>query len=89
MLYIAITNHAVSLVLVRTDDGVQKPIYYINKSLQEAEVRYLPLEKAVLASIHATRKVPHYNIAKIIFQNPHIAKNFKPHLSYKWSTTQA
>ncbi|XP_075633844.1 uncharacterized protein LOC142606365 [Castanea sativa] len=35
--YLAVTNHAVSLVLVRNDDGVQKPIYYISKSLQEAE----------------------------------------------------
>ncbi|XP_075670165.1 uncharacterized protein LOC142639925 [Castanea sativa] len=58
--YLAVTNHAVSLVLVRNDDGVQKPIYYISKSLQEAEQRYLPLEKALLAVVHATRKLPHY-----------------------------
>jgi len=58
--YIAVTCHVVSLVLVKTEDGVQRPIYYIKKSLQEAEVHYLPLEKAVLASIHATRKLPHY-----------------------------
>ena len=58
--YIAVTCHVVSLVLVKTEDGVQRPIYYIKKSLQEAEVHYLPLEKAVLANIHATRKLPHY-----------------------------
>ena len=32
----------------------------MNKSLNEAEVRYLPLEKAILAVVHATRKLPHY-----------------------------
>ena len=26
----------------------------------EAEVRYLPLEKAILAIVYATRKLPHY-----------------------------
>ena len=58
--YIAVAPHAVSLVLIRIDDGIQQPIYYVSKSLHEAEVRYLPLEKAILAIMHATRKLPHY-----------------------------
>ena len=58
--YIAVAPHAVSLVLTRDDNGLQKPIYYVSKSLHEAEVRYLPLEKAILAVVHATRKLPHY-----------------------------
>ena len=58
--YIAVALHAVSLVLVRVDDGVQRPVYYVRKSLQEAEIRYLPLEKAILAVVHATQKLPHY-----------------------------
>lgn len=45
--YIAVTCHAVSLVLVRMVDGVLKPVYYVNKSLQEAEAHYLPLEKGI------------------------------------------
>ena len=32
----------------------------MNKSLHEAEIRYLPLEKAILAVVHGTRKLPHY-----------------------------
>ena len=32
----------------------------MSKSLHEAEVRYLPLEKAILAVVHATQKLPHY-----------------------------
>ena len=58
--YIAVASHAVSLVLVRVDSGVHRPIYYVSKSLHKAEVRYLPLEKAILAVVHATRKLPHY-----------------------------
>ena len=62
--YLVITNYVVSLVMVRNKDGVQRPIYYVSKSLQKAKTRYLPLEKAVLAIVHATRKLPH---------------NFQPH----------
>ena len=58
--YIAVALHAVSLVLIRVDNGVQRPVYYVNKSLHKAEVRYLPLEKAILAVVHATWKLPHY-----------------------------
>ena len=43
--YLAITPHAVSFVLIREDNGVQRPVYYVSKSLHEAEVRYLSLER--------------------------------------------
>ena len=58
--YIAAASYAVSLVLTQVDNGVQWPVYYVNKSLHEAEVRYLPLEKAILAVVLGTRKLPHY-----------------------------
>ena len=58
--YIVVAPYAVSLVLIRDDNGVQRPVYYVSKSLHEAKVRYLPLEKAILAVVHATRKLPHY-----------------------------
>ena len=58
--YIAVAPHIVSLVLIRVNGSVQRLVYYMNKSLHEAEVRYLPLEKAILVVVHATRKLPHY-----------------------------
>ena len=58
--YIAVASYAVSLVLIRVDNGVQRPVYYVSKSLHEAEVRYLPLEKAILAVVLGTCKLPHY-----------------------------
>ena len=58
--YIAVASHAISLVLIWVDSSVQKPVYYISKSLHEAEIRYLPLEKAILAVVHGTCKLPHY-----------------------------
>ena len=58
--YIAVAPYAVSLVLIRVDNGIQRPVYYVSKSLHETKVRYLPLEKAILAVVHGTRKLPHY-----------------------------
>ena len=64
--YIAVAPYAVSLVLIRVDCGVQRPVYYMSKSLYEAEVRYLPLEKAILAVVLGTRKLPRYFQAHIV-----------------------
>ena len=58
-MYLSVYEHAVSTVLLR-DQGVQQPIYYISKTLVNAKTRYLPLEKLVLALVHAMRKLPHY-----------------------------
>ena len=45
---------------MRDDNGVERPVYYVCKSLHEAETRYLPLERAILAAVHATQKLPRY-----------------------------
>ena len=58
--YIAMAFYAISFVLIRVDNSIQWPVYYVSKSLNEAEVRYLPLEKTILAVVHTTRKLPHY-----------------------------
>ena len=73
--YIAVALHAVSLVLIRDDDGIQRSVYYVSKSLHEAEVRYLPLEKAILAIVHATRKLPHYFQAHTVIVLPNFPFN--------------
>ena len=64
--YIAVALHVVSLVLIWVDSGIQRPVYYVSRSLHEAEIRYLPLEKAILVVVHATRKLPHYFQAHIV-----------------------
>ena len=58
--YIVVAPYAVSLVLIRVDNGIQRPVYYVSKSLHETEVCYLPLEKAILTVVLGTRKLPHY-----------------------------
>ena len=58
--YITVAPHAMSLVLIRVDSGKQRPVYYVSKSLHEAEIRYLPLEKAILTVVYGTRKLLNY-----------------------------
>ena len=52
--YIAVAPHAMSLVLIRVDNGKQRPVYYMSKSLHKAEIRYLPLKNAILSVVHGT-----------------------------------
>ena len=41
--YFAVAPHVVSLVLIRIDNGIQRPVYYVSKSLHETEIHYLLL----------------------------------------------
>ena len=38
--YIAVASHMVSLVLVQDENGMQRSVYYVSKSLHEANVCY-------------------------------------------------
>ena len=71
-MYLSVSEHAMSAMLIR-DQGVQQPVYYVSKTLTDAETRYLPLEKLELALVHTTRKLPHhfqaYTIYVLIFPN--------------------
>ena len=64
--YIAVAFYAVSLILIRVDSGIQRLVYYVSKLLHEAEVRYLPLEKVILAVVHVARKLPQYFQAHVV-----------------------
>jgi len=59
-LYFAVTERAISSVLVQEQDRVQKPIYFVSKVLQRPEVRYQALEKAALVVVFSARRLRHY-----------------------------
>ncbi|KAJ9535562.1 hypothetical protein OSB04_un001302 [Centaurea solstitialis] len=65
-LYLAVSNNAVSAVLVREGDQHQQPIYYISKSFLDAETRYTSMEKLLLGLVTAAKKLRHY------FESHHI-----------------
>ncbi|XP_019159714.1 PREDICTED: uncharacterized protein LOC109156332 [Ipomoea nil] len=59
-LYLAASAKAVSSVLVREDDRVQHPVYYVSRSLKAAETRYTIVEKIVYALVVTVRKLAPY-----------------------------
>jgi len=59
-LYFAVTEWAISSVLVQEQDQVQRPIYFVSKALQGPKLRYQSLEKAALAVVFSARRLRHY-----------------------------
>ena len=87
--YIAVAPHAVSLILIRVDSGVQRPVYYVSKSLHEAEICYLPLEKTILAVVQATWKLPHYfQVHTVIVLTQLLLKSILRSVDYKGTITK-
>ena len=60
-LYIVVSTTAVSGVLIREERGEQKPIFYISKTLLDAETQYPLMEKLAFAVVTSARKLrPHF-----------------------------
>ncbi|MCQ7691381.1 reverse transcriptase domain-containing protein, partial [Salmonella enterica] len=59
-LYLAVSRHAVSLVLVKEISGDQLPVYYVSHMLSGPEERYPPIEKLALALVLSARKLRPY-----------------------------
>ncbi|XP_074324316.1 uncharacterized protein LOC141661230 [Apium graveolens] len=65
-LYLAVSEQAVSAVLIKKEQKLQKPVYYVSKVLHEAELNYSTTEKYALALITASRKLrPYFQAHKI------------------------
>jgi len=59
-LYLAVSESAMSRAMIREDEGVQKPVYYISHSMNASQTRYQRLKKLVLALFINSRKLKHY-----------------------------
>ncbi|CAA0822963.1 Unknown protein, partial [Striga hermonthica] len=60
VLYVSISETAVSSVLLREEGTTQFPIYYVSKVMQGAERRYSEIEKGALAVVVTVRKLRPY-----------------------------
>ncbi|KAL0446110.1 UNVERIFIED_CONTAM: Retrovirus-related Pol polyprotein from transposon gypsy [Sesamum latifolium] len=66
-LYLAISDEAVSSILVREQKKIQNSVYYVSKMLQGAEKRYAQIEKLALVLVITGRKlIPYFQSHKII-----------------------
>ena len=59
-LYLSVSKHVVSGVLVRDKTIAQTPIYYVSKAFQDTETRYLEIKKLAFALVVAARKLRPY-----------------------------
>ena len=59
-LYLAVSKYTISGALIREEEKVQWPVYYISKRLVDAETRYPEMEKLALALVVASRKLRLY-----------------------------
>ncbi|XP_057452750.1 uncharacterized protein LOC130744596 [Lotus japonicus] len=60
ILYLAVTEAAVSTVLLQEENKQYKIIYFVSHTLQGAEVRYQKIEKAALAILKTARRLRPY-----------------------------
>ncbi|XP_074337137.1 uncharacterized protein LOC141674310 [Apium graveolens] len=60
ILYLAVSEYSISVVLVREEDGQQSPVNFVSKRLHDAETHYTSMEKLVYALILASRKLRPY-----------------------------
>lgn len=66
-LYLVVSDHATSLVLVRNEGIVHQPIYYSSKMMTVSQTRYLPMEKLALALMSSkTSLLPYFQTHRII-----------------------
>ncbi|KAL0407721.1 UNVERIFIED_CONTAM: Gag-Pol polyprotein [Sesamum radiatum] len=90
-LYMAISESAVSSVLVRQEKREHHPVYYVSKVLQGAEPRYSQIEKLALSLVTAARKLrPYFQSHQVIILTNHPLKQVlaSPELSgrmVKWA----
>ena len=83
-MYLAVSNTAVSAVLVREENDRQYPVYYVSKALLDAETRYSRLEKLALALVVTAHKLrPYFQCQSIKVLTTYPLKNIlhKPELS--------
>ena len=65
-LYLAVSDLATSVALVRERDRVRQLVYYCNQALRGAEERYPKMEKLILALVTTSRKLRPYFQAHIV-----------------------
>nr|XP_025703449.1 uncharacterized protein LOC112805264 [Arachis hypogaea] len=90
-LYLSITDVAISSVLTAEEDKQQRHVYFVSKSLQNAELRYPRLEKLALALVFSARRLrPYFQSHPIIVRTDYPLRQIlsKPELAgrlIKWS----
>ena len=58
LLYLVSNSQAIGALLAQEDnDGKEQPIYYMSRTLKDAETKYPRIEKACLVVIYASQRL--------------------------------
>ncbi|GJV89180.1 reverse transcriptase domain-containing protein [Tanacetum coccineum] len=57
IVYLAAVREAVSAVLMTERETKQMPVYFTSRTLQGPKINYTPMEKLVLALVHASKRL--------------------------------
>ncbi|GKA07400.1 reverse transcriptase domain-containing protein [Tanacetum coccineum] len=60
IVYLVAVREAISAVLMTEREAKQMPINFVSRALQGPEINYTPLEKLVLALVHASKRLKRY-----------------------------
>jgi len=70
LVYITATDHIVNAALVQNVGGMQHPVYFVSRTLQDPETRYQMVEKLALSLVHAARRLrPYFKNHNITVKN--------------------
>ncbi|GJT07318.1 reverse transcriptase domain-containing protein [Tanacetum coccineum] len=84
IVYLAAAQEAISAVLMTEREAKQMPINFVSRALQGPEINYTPLEKLVLALVHASKRLKRYFQAHtIIIITDQPIKQYMPRTSVK------
>ena len=73
-LYLAAADTTIAMVLVQEVDGIEHPIYYLSKNLNDTERKYSYVEKIALAAVQAIQRFRHY----VLFRKTTILSDCNP-----------
>eukprot|EP00253_Pinus_taeda_P030526 PITA_30526 len=73
-LYLAVADTTIAMVLVQEDNGIEHPVYYLSRSLNDIESKYSYVEKLSLAAVQAVQRFRHY----ILFRKTTILSDCNP-----------
>ena len=59
-LYIVVTDMTIAMVLCQVENGIEHPIYYLSRNLNDTKVKYSYIEKLALAAVQAVQIFFHY-----------------------------
>lgn len=73
-LYLSVVDTTIAMVLVQEDNGIENPIYYLSRNLNDTERKYSYIEKLAFADVQEIKRFRHY----IIFRKNTIVLDFNP-----------